>query len=411
MPINVTKGKSSIFACIYLLIIISLTYTAAQHFPILQYAMIFILAGLGLPFVLASSFFSSRIFIGWLTYIIVVVFNVIIGDVLFENVRLLLYEMAYLFIPSSMLFYAFSKNDVLLQKRALILFAVILLLTTAATMYFTNLFPSVIKNARAYEDSQHSGFYDDMYRFGLSNYMLPHALPCLAPALVLGIKNSTFSRGLKLLLWLLLLSLVAMAYMSGSFICLVLTIVGIILSIIVKQGKLKSNIGSIYIIIFVVIVLQIPSVQHSLLDTLANNTSEDSDFYQKIEDLQKIESGSSEGTDFAIRQELYARSLSDGFSSLLIGTDGSSLGRHSSFLDRFGSLGLLGVIPLLIFVTSVVSYTLRFISSKYKVYYWIGFSLSAMMYLFKSCHSWEIWFTSLFVLPVSIKYLTCSFTK
>lgn len=403
MQSGTVNNKS--LANLYLLVILSLTYTAAQFWPLLRYAMLFIIIGFGLPFLISRKFFTTHIFWWWLAYITVVALNVMAGDKYFNNNMTLLYEAAYLFIPASMMYYALSNDDLLFQKRSLVLFFFILLLTVVATAFISRVYSGVVRNVNAYSASENEGFYASLFKWGLSDYSMTHSLPCLVPAVILGLKNHSMKPVIRIMLWVTLVSLVVMAYLSGSFACFVITIGSLIISMVVKEGTMSANIGRLLVFALFLALILTPSVRMSVLDKLESSVDSESDFYVKIVELQEMEQAENaldvEG-DFSTRMDLYTKSINQGYSDFLFGSDGALLGNHSSFLDRFGSLGLVGILPYLIFLMVTVSYSLRFIPSQYKVYYWIGLFSSFLMLAFKSINSWKFWLLALFILPVAI---------
>ena len=403
-----TTTSNNSLANLYLLIILSLTYSAAHYWPILRYAMLFIIIGFGLPLLLSRKFFSTKMFWWWLVYIFVVAINVVIGDKYFDSVMRLLYEAAYLFIPTSMMYYAFSSDDTLFRKRSLMLFFVILVLTTIATAYIYYLYPGVIRHVFRYSEQENEGFYDSLYKMGLMKYSLPHALSCLIPVIILGLKNHTIKRFYRWMLWLVFFSLLLSVYYSGSFACMILTIGELIIALVVKKGNVSDNLSRLLVFAMALGIILTPSVRNSILDGLESRLDTESDFYIKIVELQEIEEAEDasevEG-DFKGRLILYSKSIDAGASSLLIGTKGESLGRHSSFLDRFGTLGIVGIIPYLLFLFAAISYLWNSFLPNTKVYYLIGLISNLFMLLFKSVNSWDFWFVTLFVLPIALKEL------
>ncbi len=401
------KTKKANLSNIYLLVILSLTYTASHYIPILQYAMLFIMIGMVLPIRLVPSFFTTKMFLMLIIYALIVFFNVFMGDNYFNEWMMLVYEVSYLYIPITMLYYAFTSGDERFQNRTLLLFFIILVLTTIATGVFSNIYPSVVRHYNDYSEKGNNDFYDSLYRFGFTTYQYTHALVGLLPVIVMGLKNNRMPTKVKILEWIAFVALLAMAYYSGSFACLVLSIVGVLIPLVISRGKSNSNFLKMLSIIVIATLFITPSIRISFLDVLVNNVDSESDFYEKIIELKDIETygaNSVEG-DFSTRRQLYSSSVSVNVSGMIIGSDGSNLGNHSTFLDRLGTLGLLGIVPYIVLLILIVTFTIKSIPINCRIFYWIGLVIAALLFFTKAVNSWEFWFSTLFILPITTKLL------
>lgn len=394
------------FEFIYMLMILSLTYTACHSIPILSYALLFILFGLTYPIIGCPRFYNNSFFYWFLLYIFIVALNVVSGDKYFDSTMNLLYEAAYLIIPTSLFYYIVQNEKWRFAKKSVLLFIVILVLTVIATWIISKVYPSVVRRMNFYINEESEALYDSLYKFGLMEYALPHAVACLVAPIILGLKRKTNNRLTQLILIVSLVSIFLIVYLSGSFACLILTISVALVSWIISPETNNYKRSWLAVISVIVILLLTPGIRTSLFDTLLDNVSAESDFYEKIVELKEIDEGGSVsaiGGDVEARNNYYTQTIDAIGSSFLIGTDGTTLGRHSSFLDRMGTLGIIGIIPYVIFLVSFFSFTVKSIPKKYKAYYWVGVSSTIIMIFFKSANSWYTWFSLFFVLPISIR--------
>ena len=78
----------------------------------------------------------------------------------------------------------------------------------------------------------------------------------------------------------------------------------------------------------------------------------------------------------------------------------SSVGGHSSLLDRLGGMGLFGFIPFVMIIVSQAKMTLRLLrNSEQRVYYYLGLGAALMILYQKGLFGQEGWLFLVVLLP------------
>ena len=101
------------------------------------------------------------------------------------------------------------------------------------------------------------------------------------------------------------------------------------------------------------------------------------------------------------RIDLYNQSLSLGVTSLLIGTNGD-IGGHSTIIDHFATLGIIGFIPFIILLCLIIKQEWNFLPKESSHFFVFGVLMSILMLLLKSMSNPEMWLYSLTLLPLII---------
>ena len=84
----------------------------------------------------------------------------------------------------------------------------------------------------------------------------------------------------------------------------------------------------------------------------------------------------------------------------LFGVNDKSYGNHNALLDRWACYGLVGFVPLLLFIYSSIKMALRIIPQKLQTYYIIGVISSLMMMITKNMMGWFQWLCFILILPL-----------
>lgn len=245
-----------------------------------------------------------------------------------------------------------------------------------------------------------------MQQSGAMNYALPHCAIFVIPALCFGYKYSSF-KGVKAFMLLLILETFIIVYIGEATTPLLLGIVSLILSMAYNAKKsFRTNFVKIVVFLLFLIPLMSKSFTFfitSFLKNLFNGT----EFVNKINELEStLLYGEITGDDVESRQDLLDKTMSAFLDNPLFGTLNSDLlGGHNYLLDLLASLGLLGFIPLIVWLYYIVKKTYFSLPHFCRFYYVVGISTFLIQACTKNVWAEEFFFFSFFILPCVLIYL------
>lgn len=383
---------------LYILLMVSFTFQLSSQLPIVRRHYIFWIVGFGFAIYYASKYLLRPVSLASYTYLFFVWVNFFSGDVFFNKMMDCVEETICLIVPITMLYYLFSRNDKRLFWWLLIVFSLFLVESTIVSFWADIVFPGIMRLESNKESAiANEAIIGPFKRIGLSAYSLPHALPIVIPALVYLVKQSEIKGKIP---WIIVLTAsLVLLYVSGSTTALLLGGFVFLLSIIARLDKKNGSYSSMIIIALLVIPFLVSQdLQIWLIRLLQTYIPEDSLFTQKLVDMEySFLYGDTEGTVEG-RMSLYQVSIDGFFSNPLIGTN-EAVGAHASLLDRLSTLGIMGIVPLVIFFFYQVRYTLRYIGEETKIFYLIGLFAGLMMTCVKGVFGWDICFCAFVMLP------------
>ena len=399
--------KQNKIAYLYLLVIISLSFSVFKTLPIFERTWLFYLIGCSLPFILCKGYFKQKQIIAALFYLFIVAVNWLTGDSYFRDINWVMHEVAGLIIPTSLLYYVLYSNDEKLLKKTLCLYLFIVLYTTIASFFINIDLPGAVRYVYAYylQGGDMSDF-SYLFRFGLSNYTFPHGIPMLIPPLMMGYRNKYLSKRTHIICLILIAGCLLMTYLSGATMALIIGLFIFIMAFFVKEGTLQSNITKLVVISMIAApIILSEDIQLSALETMDKWANYEGDFHQKIVEIEDIiRTGSSEGTDIESRDDRYTLTLKAIISgNMFFGTNGNT-GEHTAIFDRLAVLGLVGFIPFLIFLVTQLKVIILYISPNRRVYYYLGLLAGILMMITKAICNWDMWLPMLAILPMMMLF-------
>lgn len=406
------KTRVTLPTVVFSVIIVILTWSLVEGwFSLTQRKWLFMAAGMGYAVFLRTKFYGSNRFIWLVVYIAIVLLNMISGDRYFFDNGTVGFEFFVLGFPAVVTSYTFSSTNRKSMGFLLITFFIVLFFTTVASFLIDSfMLPNAIRMMTRYSITLNdmSSVYA-FYKLGLSSYAFPHALPVLIPVAVMGIKNRNLPKKIHLLCWVALFCLILLVYLSGIMTALLLAIVGLLIAVVTKSGKTQHNLRRFVFVGIVAIPFFTPSIMGPILYNAKMAVGEDSYYYSKLEsfEMSMVSGGAEngEGSDWEERQLLYSKSAGSLFENLLLGTN-QKLGGHSSLLDRFATLGMIGFIPFIIFLIRQLRYPEKIIPSKSRIYYYEGLTLGLLMLALKSSFRPETLIVLFTILPIAVYYLS-----
>lgn len=289
-----------------------------------------------------------------------------------------------------------DPNSIVIKRFSKISWYIILLsiLLTFPMVYND---PMLIRETLSLSFLNEPGAMDNliaMQKKGMVDYGFLHAVPSLFPLLFLVLKESkTITRKLWLLLLIILIYYFIILSNFGTII--ILSTITLILSVI-TSNNLKKNIWKY---IFITVIL-IPFFNSNFLINLLFKVLpffESTIMADKINDIVLSITYDSMTGQLENRSNLYRESWISFTSSPLWGgySDG---GGHAMLIDFLGWFGILGIIPLLLFLFYIFKNAFYKINNQYRIFYLIAVFPYIVLSLVKGTSG----FTQLFIISVFI---------
>ena len=391
--------KNKILTYVAAFVVTVLTFTLIQgYFPFFMRSWIF----LGILTVLISLLYP-KIYLGksiiWLLlYSVVLTFNILSGDAVFD-LSFTLTEITYYFIPTTLFLIYLRNNDVKNARTIAIVSILIIIITSIFTFKNAIDNPGIVRIVFGAQVMGDYTYVIEQYRKGIASYGMPHAFPFIVPPFIYVLKNKNFSFKLRIFALLMVMIGGLMVFYAESTGALVVLLFSIIMSLIITESSLKKNIIRLVLLGVVALLFLNTQTLISVLDFFGAE-SETMTYYGKIEDaITMLETGKSVG-QIATRQELHNMSLTAFLNHPFLGTNnGSDIGGHAYFLDRAGLLGLVGFIPLFFFFYYQIKTTYKNLSNSIRMYYLIGVASCIILGFQKNMAGFEYWLHLFFLLP------------
>ena len=400
------SGKEIAILIMYVFVILFLTFTP------------FSLA-LGLDNIIVSNsivlvvlLYSSRDFLKTKFFkLSIIYFFVLLLNFIFEsNVNLgnILSESFSIIAAGFMSYYAIKQDPKgIFIKILMYVFCVVIVIYAYRTYIIEQGWPGVMRHAAMAYNKERVAH---LFTTGLSPYPFPHALTCILPAFMLGIKINKRWK-VKLFYIIMLGASTLLIYITQSTGAFIVAFFALVCSFIVHIGSWKEN--ATKIIVFSLLITPIivsDTMKMSILDTIAEAIPSNSHYQAKIEELKvsinSYQNNVEEGGDIEYRGNLLGQTLNAIASSPLTGVSNHyAYGHHNALLDRWAEYGLLGFIPIVMFIYLMVKFSIQFIPENCRTFYIIGVLSNLLMMLSKSMFGWYQWICFLFFLPLMIRFI------
>ena len=392
--------KAPAIAYIIPLAIVYLTVAQLQLMtPFISVAILYVVALVVLLFIDRKAI-RYKFVPWWICFSAMMILNTLSGDSFFSDIIVVLSTIFFISFSAITANYCNNIKDDRLINCLLFTFFFSVAYLTICSVIIDLREPGALRNATVMSFRGDNSILLVLQLSGMSNYFLPHALPMLIPPLIMGIKNKEISFKLHILLCIVLASVFALIYVSYATTPLLFAILFLVLSVFVKQGNIKNNIGTFIIVaLFFGSLLFSSELLLSILQSLDTITGGEGELHSKIGMFQEsITMGKATG-DMEERLDLYNESAAFLQINWLIGTN-EKVGGHSFFLDTLSSLGFIGFIPLALLLYKQLKYSLRFLPKSSHIYYYFSIIAGLLMFLFKSMNNWEMWLILFCIVPL-----------
>lgn len=346
---------------------------------------------------LIKNYIFPLLFYGFILYL-----NAYLGDPKFDWVSSTM-ELFSFFI-ASFVFYIFSqKSFERVVHIFLFLYSAVIIVTFIGTAFIYKQEPEILRmiQERVNEgDISLASFYA---RYGVESYQMGHALPCLIPVTIYVMKETT-NLLIRIISAIFLCIIILLIYMSTATTSFLISIILGLISFLFSENRIR-NIG--VIILGTCLTFYIIN-SHELLGFLLENVNFESGstYAGKVDDFRDYATYGEAGSQTGGRLGLYKRSLDVFYAYPILGSDDlTSIGSHSIFIDRLAMIGLLGVIPLFLFLYKYIQYVLSLLYGNTRIYCLLGFISFFTMGFLKNILSFEYIMITLFIMPLFCLYI------
>ena len=353
----------------------------------------------------SKGLFQRRYFIYFLFFCVIVGIKVLIGNTYWDVGLFNLLSSGLMMALGLMVsnYYLTGINEETLGKRVITTFHFIVVLTTIATAVLSIANPQIIRYAM-----EENNFFDNkviltqLYKSGMSNYYLPHALPVIIPPFVCLAKNDKRKKSHRWGAVLIISLCLLLIYFSGAMTALLLGIVSLLGALVITSNAKKNVVRLLLALGLLLPLILNDDLVLSGLRSIENVLGSDNYFYDKIVDFENsIKNDTAEG-GIETRSSLYTISLQEFIKNPVFGTE-NEVGGHSVLLDFMASLGIVGFLPFLLMLFSLCVWVKRMLPAKVQPYYAYGFLIGVIMLGVKSMNNLEMWFCLFALLPILSK--------
>ena len=400
---------SKLFDYIICLIIVSLTFMIIPGWvPELRKSWILLACGTIIGVFSYRNYISSDCWKWLIIYFAVLILNVTLGDKYVSTFPEAIYQLLLLVFPTIILLYGIKSVNYNFIKTVFFVVLSIISITTVLSFIVNLENPEAIRTTvKIMTKEQDMDKLYSFYKIGLSSYSLPHAIPILLPVLVYGCRKS-ISKKYKVIYATSILLGCVLVFISGAATSLLMSFLLLIILFFVREKQLTTR-SLVFLFLLITLSSMInDETKLAFLDYIDNFVSDESSFHGKVMDFKEsIIIGETVG-DVASREDLYILSFKQFYSNVLIGTN-EKMGQHSSLLDFLGAFGLLGFIPMYIYLKSCFKIISKVIPLDAYNYYLLSILSFIVLIFVKSMWVWEIFIVLLVCVPFG--FLTISLSR
>ena len=357
-------------------------------------------------FALYPEVFTNKMMTWFWAYAAVLGFYVIIGKPLSIGIgtvadsKKIFIEFAYILPAISIFSIFYYLNDSELAKKYFIWSTIVLYASFVVAVPLMVRYSS-LREALAEND-------ETLRVVGLPNYSLMHAYTLLVPVACFAVKMSDGTRRILSICALIILCFVIYSTFVTTSLIIVIAVIVLVFSY--NGSRSSSYYTTICLLALIGWVLYEFGFFLEVVDAIYP-FFEGTPVQPKLDDFRKsMIHGELQGGTIIVRQNLHEISLNAFFSSPIWGS--SSVGGHSSLLDRLGGLGLLGGIPFVMIFVSFYKMGCRWFAS-YALHTFFILSLFVGIVFLYQKGNWggESWLMMMVMMPLSLSVLNLNYSN
>lgn len=392
VTISNNSVKISSLSFIYVLLVAVSSFSLLYGWvPVLHKFLYLCVIGCMLSALLVPKYYISNIAIFTYLYFAVVILNAVMGDAYAFDIRFL--DAAIMLFSTSCCFYLLKSGDDSMKKWVLILVSLILILQTMASVPIYMAGGDTIRELITMQHKDENAFdWDYLYRMGIVNYDMIHALPTMVPPIIMWLRKKDLKKSWFFFLLISLVGVLTLAFVYESTTVQLLAFLGLVASLLIhKTNKKRSNQRIIILLVLITPFLISDALQEGVLKTVENASW--GEISKKAGAIRYDIQHKSQSSDVATRSELYGQSLNEFFSSPIWGTNNSDdLGGHSAIFDRMGAFGLIGFVSYILVVILIIRFINRSLPPNVNQwYYYLSVISFVTVILLKNMHTLEVW--------------------
>ena len=290
-----------------------------------------------------------------------------------------------------------------LSKTIISLFVIFLIINAIQTYIFSRSIPGIMRWAAMCYNKEAAMPY---FALGLARYTFPHCLACIIPAFVLGLKIKGHSKRKRLFVLALLVLSLLLIYITEATGALVVALFALICAWVSKVGKLSNNLKKLALVSFFLVPIALSEdVQLGIINMAEEFVGDDSHYIPKLEELKlSVTTDIENDGDINYRGNLLSMTLESIAESPIIGVSEKTFGNHNALPDRWAQYGLIGFLPIVLYIFWMVRFILGHIPINIRTFYLIGVAANLMMMFSKSMFAWDQWFAFLVILPLMVLF-------
>ncbi len=352
------------------------------------------IAVFGIILFLYPKAFANKTFYWFLVYALVLFLYLLVGKPLTIGIgsvadsKKILIEYAFILPSLSIFCVLLFLKDVDLTRK-LVLWSTLLLYASFIVAIPLMMQYNSIREALSMKD-------ETMSVPGLPGYTLMHAYTVFLPVVCYAVKTMKLRARLFAILGLAMLCFVI--YDTFVTTSLVLMIVVVLFTFFYTDN---SSIVIFAIVGVLLFILYKAGFFISLIDWIMP-VFEDTPVAYKLNDFSdSMKAGHITGGSITGRMDHHDISRQSFYANPVFG--GSKSGGHSSILDRLGGMGMVGALPFIMILLSVILQTRKLYSSKKaKVFYYVGIAVSIVFLYNKGLFGSEGWLMYMVLMPMGI---------
>lgn len=390
---------------VFPIVILCYTFTLLWGWFPYSHSIIPILIGLSAGLLLGNKYFLLKPVKYLFFFVLVALLNVFAKDYNYSSVSGVFYKTIELLLPAIMTYIVLLSDNEKILNVTIELIVWMLIINAIGTFVVDVTMPGSIRIIQGQiRETGDSSIATAYYKMGVSNYILPHALPSMIPILIMGVK-SVKKRSIWFLLIGVLIACVMLVFFSGATTPLLTTILAIIIAAATsdKGGTKRFVIMGIVSILFLIIVNN-DNLMLSLLRGADDVLNNEGYFHGKILEFENLIIYGETSGDMEQRGDLYGISFNAILNHPILGVN-YEIGGHSTLLDTWGYLGLVGFVPFIFFIFAQIRWTSKQILKSSRFYYYECVILAFIMLALKNTAGWESWLFLFTVVPLLIKYI------
>lgn len=352
---------------------------------------------------------QMRGFSFFFVYVCVLLLNYVTGDNYYSSFAIVICEVAMLYVSVS--FYDLAKVcNFKIQRLLLVTFVCGLVVTAVGTYLAEQLVPGILRMVQTeiLNNNEAATLYA-FHKMGMTNYALPHALPAILPIYILIIKEKNLSILIKLVNLIALVSSLCIVFYSGATTPVLLSFISLGVAIFTKVDKISKNIVRMLVLSFVILLLvfskeylaQFFQYVSEKIYLVGGNYS----LVERFSELSEFIQTGNTGDDLEGRMDHYNSTTSVINTNIFWGVNENSYGGHSAFLDKIATLGLVGIVPLIVFLASQSIAVFCRLLPKYRITYMECMCIAFMIILTKNMFSREFCLITFLIIPLSLSFL------